>query len=146
MWRLPETRNMPFRSVYPKPKTSHKQNSMPLGDSLKKEACLSAMLTLNLTFPHIKKHAFRRSPKKEACLSAILTLSRIFPHIKKHAFWRFPKKETCLSAILTLNLKIPHIKKHAFRRFPKKRSMPFGDFNPKPKIPLHKEACLLASP
>ena len=40
----------------------------------------------------------------------------------------------------------PYIKKHAFWRFPKKRSMPFSDFNPKPSISLHKEACLLAIP
>ena len=91
---------------------------MHFGDPLKKEACLSA--TFNPK-PITSVH-------KEACLLAI------------------PEKEACLSATLTLNLKFPHIKKHAFWRCPKKRSMPFGDFNPKPKFPPHKEACLLAIP
>ena len=39
---------------------------MPFGDPLKKEACLSAILTLNLKFPYIKKHAFWRFPKKRS--------------------------------------------------------------------------------
>ena len=67
---------------------------MHFGDPLKKEACLSATFNPKpITSVH-KEACLLAIPEKEACLSATLTLNLKFPHIKKHAFWRFPKQRS----------------------------------------------------
>ena len=57
---------------------------MPFGDSLTKRSMPFGDLNPK---PKIPLH-------KEACLSAILTLNLKFPYINKPAFWRFPKKRS----------------------------------------------------